>query len=83
LRSLFKVAGRLPPWSPEVLLLHRQIPHISRIPTMRQQSMLLLRSRRQSIPRHSRTVTSTTDTPDHITPIAPRRSAESNLRTDR
>jgi hypothetical protein len=48
--------------------LHRQIPHIPRIPTVRQQCLLLLRSRQQSKPRHSRTVTTTTDIRRRSTP---------------
>src|SRR5215208_3158727 len=46
LRRLLQIAGRLATRLP-VVLLHRQIPYVPRIPTMRQQSLLLLRGRQQ------------------------------------
>src|SRR4029078_7530545 len=45
LSALLDIDGRLMPRMPVLPLLHRQIPHISRIPTVRQQSLLLLMSR--------------------------------------
>ena len=63
LRGLLDVAGSLAPRSPILLLLNRQIPHIPRIPAMRQQRLLLLADGQQPKPRHTRTVTTTTDIP--------------------
>ncbi len=45
-----------------------EIPHKPRIPAMRQQCLLLLRSRQQPKPRHTRTVTTNTDNPGSGTP---------------
>jgi hypothetical protein len=55
---------------PMPLLLHRQIPHIPRIPAVPQQCLLLLRGWQQSKPRHVRTVTASADTPgsQHASP---------------
>jgi hypothetical protein len=61
LRTLLHIAGSLAPRLPMPLLLHRQIPHIPRVPAVRQQRLLLLSSRQQSKPRHIRTVTTGTD----------------------
>ena len=61
LRGLLDVAGSLAPRLPMLLLLHRQIPHKPRIAAVRQQGILLLSNRQQPKPRHSRTVTTTTD----------------------
>lgn len=61
LRALLDITGSLAARLPVLLLLHRQIPHIPRIPTMRQQALLLLGSRQQSEPGHTRTVIPTTD----------------------
>ena len=61
LRGLLNVVGSLAPRLPVLLLLHRQIPDIPRIPAMRYQPLLLLRGWQQSKPRHTRTVTGTTD----------------------
>ena len=63
LRTLLHIAGSLAARLPMLLLLHRQIPHIPRISTVRQQHFLLLGSGQQSKPRHIRTVTTTTDIP--------------------
>ena len=63
LRGLLDVAGCLAPRLPMLLLLHRQIPHVPRIPAMRQQCLLLLRDGHQPEPRHMRTVTVDTDIP--------------------
>jgi hypothetical protein len=64
LRCLLNVAGSPAPRPPMLLLLHRQIPHVPRIPTMRQQCLLLLRDGQQPKSRHMRTVTVNTDIPD-------------------
>jgi hypothetical protein len=61
LGGLLDIAGRLASRSPMPLLLHRQIPHIPRIPAVRRQRVLLLRGRQQPKPRHDRTVITTTD----------------------
>jgi hypothetical protein len=61
LRTLLQITGSLAARLPRPLLLHRQIPHIPRIPTVPQQCLLLLRSRQQTKSRHSRTVTTDTD----------------------
>ena len=68
LRALLYIAGCPATPLPLLLLLHRQIPHIPRVPAMCQQRQLLLRSRQQSKPRHIRTVTTDTDKPGHSTP---------------
>jgi len=68
LRGLLQIPGSLATRLPMLLLLHRQIPHIPRVPTMRQQCLLLLRSRQQPKPRHIRTVTTDTDIPSPSTP---------------
>ena len=68
LRTLLNIARRLPPRLPVQLLLHCQIPHVPRIPAVPQQRLLLLRSRHQSKPRHTRTVATTTDNPGSDTP---------------
>ena len=68
LRGLLPIAGSLTARLPVPLLLHRQIPHISRVPAMRQQCLLLLRGRQQSKPRHIRTVTADTDIPGPARP---------------
>jgi hypothetical protein len=57
------MAGSLAARLPVLLLLHRQIPHLPRIPTVRHQCFLLLRGRQQTKPRHIRTVTTNTDKP--------------------
>lgn len=62
LRALLHVSGSLTSWLPVQVLLNRQIPDVSGVPTVRQQHVLLFRSRQQSEPRHSRTVNVTTDT---------------------
>ena len=64
LRGLLDIAGSLAARLPVLLLLHRQIPHIPRIPAVRQQCLLLLSVGQQPEPRHIRTVTTTTDIPD-------------------
>ncbi len=63
LRTLLQIPGSLAARLPVLLLLHRQIPHIPRIPAVRQQRLLLLRSRQQSEPRHNRTIITDTDNP--------------------
>jgi hypothetical protein len=63
LRRLLQISGGLAARSPVLLLLHRQIPHIPRVPAVRQQRLLLIRGRQQSEPRHIRTVATTTDIP--------------------
>jgi hypothetical protein len=63
LRAPLHIAGRLKPRSPIPLLLHRQIPHIPRVPAMRQQRVLLLRPGQQPKPRHTRTLAIDTDMP--------------------
>jgi hypothetical protein len=63
LRGLLLIAGSLAFRLPVHVLLYRNVPHIPRIPTMRQQRLLLLRSRQQSKPRHIRTLTTATDKP--------------------
>jgi hypothetical protein len=68
LRALLQIAGNLASRLSVLLLLHRQIPHKPRIPAVSQQRLLLLRSRQQSKPRHTRTITTTTDIPGHRTP---------------
>ena len=73
LRSLFNIAGRLQSGSPVLLLLHCQIPHISRIPAMRQQCPLLLGRGQQPKPRHMRTITIPTDNYARSTPAHDRR----------
>ncbi len=69
LRALLHIAGSLAARPPVHLLLHRQIPHIPRIPAVRRQHLLLLGSRQQPEPRHNRTVTATTDTPAQSTSV--------------
>ena len=72
LRGLLQIAGSVAPWLPVLLLLHRQIPHIPRVPAVPEQRLLLLRSRHQTEPRHIRTVTTDTDIPDrtqHTPPL--------------
>ena len=61
LRTLLQIAGSFAPPLPVLLLLHCQIPHIPRIPAVRQQTLFLLRSRQQPEPGHIRTVTAPTD----------------------
>jgi hypothetical protein len=68
LRGLLQIAGSLTARLPVLLLLHRQIPHIPRVPAVRQRCLLLLRGRQQSKPRHIRTVTTDTDKPGASTP---------------
>jgi hypothetical protein len=68
LRGLLQVAGSLAARLPIPLLLHRQIPHIPRIPAVRQQCRLLLRGRQQPEPRHTGTVTASTDISGRRTP---------------
>jgi hypothetical protein len=70
--GLLDIAGGLAPRLPVLLLLHRQVPHIPRVPAVRQQCLLLLRGRQQAKPRHTRTVTADTDIPDRSTPTPPR-----------
>jgi len=62
------MSGGLAARLPVLLLLHRQIPHIPRIPAVRQQPLLLLSSRQPSKPRHIRTVATNTDKPRPSTP---------------
>ena len=69
LRTLLQIAGSLSAGPPVHLLLHRQIPHIPRIPAMRREHLLLLGSRQQTETRHIRTVTATTDTPAQSTSV--------------
>jgi hypothetical protein len=61
LRRLLEITRSIAARLPVLLLLHCQVPHIPRIPAVRQQRRLLLRGRQQSKPRHSRTVTTDTD----------------------
>ena len=61
LRALLAIAGSRAARLPVRLLLDRQIPHIPRIPAMAQQCLVLLRGRQQPKPRHTRTITTTTD----------------------
>jgi hypothetical protein len=68
LRSLLYVAGSLAPRLPVLLLLHRQIPHVPRIPAVLQQCLLLVRSGQESEARHIRTVTTDTDIRGRCTP---------------
>ena len=77
LRSLLDIARSLTARLPMLLLLHRQIPHIPRIPAVPQQRLLLLRARQQPEPRHIRKVTSTTDIPDVARPPHTRGPASS------
>ncbi len=63
LRRLVDIAGSFASRLPMPLLLHRQIPHIPRIPAVRQQHVLLIRSGQQPKPRHTRTLIITADTP--------------------
>jgi hypothetical protein len=63
LRALLQIARSPAAWPPVLLLLHRQIPHIPRIPAVRQQSLLLLRGGQQPKSGHIRTVSATTDIP--------------------
>jgi hypothetical protein len=63
LRTRPQIAGSLAAGLPMPLLLHRQIPHIPRIPAVRRQSLLLLSSGQQSERRHMRTVSTDTDIP--------------------
>jgi hypothetical protein len=44
-----------------LLLLHCQIPHISRVPAVRQRSLLLAGGRQQPEPRHNRRINANTD----------------------
>ena len=53
LRGLLAIAGSFAARLPVLLLLHRQIPHIPRVPAVPKQCLLLLRSRQQSEPRHT------------------------------
>jgi hypothetical protein len=68
LRTLLQISGGLAARLPVLLLLHRQIPHIPRIPAVRQQCLLLLRSRQQTKPRHIRKVTTDSDNPGRSRP---------------
>ena len=77
LRALLSIVWSTSTRLPVQLLLHRQIPHIPRVPAMRQQLLLLLRSRQQPKPRHRRTVTTDTDIPRRSTPALHRGSAYS------
>jgi hypothetical protein len=70
LRTLLHIARSLAARLPVPLLLHRQIPHIPRIPAVHQQRLLLLTRRQQSKPRHIRTVATGTDKPSPTT-LAP------------
>jgi len=70
LPTLLQIAGNLATWLPVLLLFHRQIPHIPRVPAVRQQHLRLLGSRQQSEPRHTRTVATTTDIPRRSTPAS-------------
>ena len=63
LRGMLGIAGRLAAGSPMLLLLHSQIPHKPRIPAVRQQALLLSRGGHQPKPRHTRTLSTTTDIP--------------------
>ena len=64
LRGLLEIAGSLAAGLPVPLLLHREIPHVPRVLTVRQHRLLLLGGRQQPEPRHIRTVTTATDIPD-------------------
>jgi hypothetical protein len=68
LRSLLQIAGSPTARLPMAPLLNRQVPYVTRVATMRQQSLLLLRGWQQSEPRHNRTVTTDTDIPGPRTP---------------
>ena len=68
LHGLLDIARSLAPRLPMLLLLHGQIPHIPRIPAVRQQRVLLLSDGHEPKPRHSRTVTATTDIPGPTAP---------------
>ncbi len=48
---------------PMPLLLHRQVPHIARIPAVHQRRVLLLSDGQKPEPRHTRPVTTNTDIP--------------------
>jgi hypothetical protein len=63
LRRLLYIARSYAARLPVPLLLHRQIPYISRVPAVRPQGFFLVNSRHQPKPRHVRTVTATTDIP--------------------
>ena len=65
LGALFAIVGSLASRLPMPLLLYCQVPHVPRIPAMRQQCLLLLGGRYQPESRHSCTVTTTTDKPCH------------------
>jgi len=62
LRALLVVARRATARLPMLLLLDRQIPHISGMEAMLGQPRHLLRSRKQPIPRHTENLAFTTDT---------------------
>ena len=61
LRGLLDVAGSLAAWLPMRLLFHRQIPYIPRVAAVGQQCRFLFRNWQQPEPRHTGTVTTTTD----------------------
>jgi hypothetical protein len=64
LRALLYKARGFAARLPVPLLLDRQIPHVPRVPSVPQQRLLLLIGRQQPKPRHSFTVSTTTDIPD-------------------
>jgi hypothetical protein len=68
LRGPLEIAGRRAARLSVLVLLHRQIPHIPRVPAVRQQCLLLLRGRQQSEPRYIRTLTADNDIPGPSTP---------------
>ena len=68
LRGLLDITRSPSSGLPMLLLLHRQIPHVPRIPAMRQQCLLLVKNGHQPKPRHMRTVTANTDIPDVAQP---------------
>ena len=61
LRGLLSVAGSLAAGLPMLLLLNREIPHITCVPTVFQENLFLRRRGRQPTPRHIRKVSAATD----------------------
>ena len=55
-------------WLPKLLLLHGQVPHKAGMLAMLQEHQLLYRRWQQPKPRHTRNVTTATDTNGHRTP---------------
>jgi hypothetical protein len=71
LRRLLVIPRGAAPRLPQLLLLHRQIPHKPGMPAMLQQHHLLSRCRQQTKPRHIRKVATATDTNRHCSPRRP------------